>query len=142
MGENHEAELHAGTLALALFGSGGFAAAQNAPASTGGQEKLNLSQSQEQAVTQGLADEPSQTVLGYEGQVGSKPPDSLTQRQLPNDVTAQMPETKSYLFIKLPDRILLIDPDTKTVAEIVGAPATTGSSLGGTNPMNPGAPPR
>jgi hypothetical protein len=40
MGENHEAELHAGTLALALFGSGGFAAAQNAPASTGGQEKL------------------------------------------------------------------------------------------------------
>jgi hypothetical protein len=76
------------------------------------------------------------------GQVGSKPPDSLTQRQLPNDVTAQMPETKSYLFIKLPDRILLIDPDTKTVAEIVGAPATTGSSQGGTNPMNPGAPPR
>lgn len=53
-----------------------------------------------------------------------------------------MPETKSYLFIKLPDRILLIDPDTKTVAEIVGAPATTGSSQGGTNPMNPGAPPR
>jgi hypothetical protein len=53
-----------------------------------------------------------------------------------------MPETKSYPFIKLPDRILLIDPDTKTVAEIVGAPATTGSSLGGTNQMNPGAPPR
>jgi hypothetical protein len=51
-------------------------------------------------------------------------------------------ETKSYLFIKLPDRILLIDPDTKTVAEIVGAAATTGSSQGGTNPMNPGAPPR
>jgi hypothetical protein len=135
-------KLHAGTLALALFGSGGFAAAQNAPASTGGQEKLNLSQSQERAVTQGLADEPSQSIPGYEGQVGSKPPDSLTQRQLPNDVTAQMPETKSYLFIKLPDRILLIDPDTKTVAEIVGAPATTGSSQGGTNPMNPGAPPR
>jgi hypothetical protein len=55
-------KLHAGTLALALFGSGGFAAAQNAPASTGGQEKLNLSQSQERAVTQGLADEPSQSV--------------------------------------------------------------------------------
>jgi hypothetical protein len=41
-------------------------------------------------------------------------------------VTDQVPETKSYLFIKLPDRILLIDPDSKAVAEIVGAPGTTG----------------
>jgi hypothetical protein len=36
-------------------------------------------------------------------------------------------------FIKLPDRILLIDPDNKTVAEIVAGPATTGSGA------NPGA---
>jgi hypothetical protein len=50
-------------------------------------------------------------------------------------------ETKSYLFIKLPDRILLIDPDTKTVAEIVGAPATTGSQSGA-SPTNSGAPSR
>jgi hypothetical protein len=44
---------------------------------------------------------------------------------MPDDVTAQVPETKSFLFIKLPDRILLIDPDSGRVAEIVGAPATT-----------------
>jgi len=31
------------------------------------------------------------------------------------------------VFVKLPDRILLIDPDTQIVAEIVMAPVTTGS---------------
>jgi hypothetical protein len=56
---------------------------------------------------------------------------------MPDDVTAQVPETKTYLFVKLPDRILLIDPDTKVVAEIVGAPATTGTS-----PMSSDSPPR
>jgi hypothetical protein len=50
---------------------------------------------------------------------------------MPDDVTAQVPETKDYLFVKLPDRILIIDPDSKTVAEIVAAPATTGSSPDG-----------
>ena len=125
-------QLRAGTLALALLGTVGLAAAQ-APGGAGQQEKLNLSQAKEQQVTQGLRGEPSQSALGYQSQVGSKPPDSLAQKSLPSDVTDQVPETKTYLFIKLPDRILLIDPDTKMVAEIVGGPATTGS---------PGAPQR
>src|SRR5258706_16416737 len=116
----------AGTLALALVGGVGLAVGQNAPSGADTQEKLNLSQSKEQMVSQGLKSEPAQSSSGYQGEIGSKPPGSLTQKQLPNDVTAQVPETKSYLFIKLPDRVLLIDPDTKTVAEIVGAPATTG----------------
>jgi hypothetical protein len=53
---------------------------------------------------------------------------------MPDDVADQVPETKRYLFIKLPDRIVLIDPDTNMVAEIVGAPATTGANPGDTNP--------
>src|SRR5258705_11845809 len=122
--------LRVGTLALAILGSVGCAAAQNAP-SNGAQDRLNLSQSQGQAVSQGLSSEPSQSAPGYQGQVGSKPPGSLSQKQMPDDVTAQVPETKSYLFVKLPDRILIIDPDSKTVAEIVAAPATTGNNPDG-----------
>ena len=30
-----------------------------------------------------------------------------------------MPQTMNMLFVKLPDRILLIDPDQKMVAEII-----------------------
>jgi hypothetical protein len=134
-------QLRAGTLVLALFGSGGFASAQTAPGSTGAQEKFNLSQSHEQMITQGLRSEPSQSAPGYQGDVGSKPPDSMTSKTLPDEVTAQVPATKTYLFVKLPDRILLIDPDTKVVAEIVGGPATTGRPSDA-SPTSPGSPTR
>jgi hypothetical protein len=125
---NMHKQLRAGAIALALLGSIGLAAAQNPPGSQ--QEKLNLSPSQEQTVSQGLSREPTQSAQGYQGQVGSKPPESLKQQNLPNDVTAQVPATRNMLFIKLPDRILLIDPDNKMVAEIVGGPATTGANPG------------
>jgi len=46
---------------------------------------------------------------------------------LPKARNSPAPETKTFLFVKLPDRILLIDPDSKAVAEIVGGPASTGS---------------
>jgi hypothetical protein len=114
--------LQASAVALAVIGGAGVAFAQNQP------EKLNLSQAKEKQVTDGLSREQSQSAPGYQGQIGSKPPDSLSLKPMPDDVTSQVPETKTYLFVKLPDRILLIDPDTKVVAEIVGAPATTGTS--------------
>ena len=120
-------QLGAGTLVLALLGGMGLAAGQGMSGDAGAQEKLNLSKSKEDTISQRLNREPTQSSPGYSGEVGSKPPDSLTQKQLPDDVTAQVPETKTYLFIKLADRILLIDPESKAVAEIVGAPATTGS---------------
>jgi hypothetical protein len=43
----------------------------------------------------------------------------VTPHGLPSDVTAQVPATKNLLFVKLPDRILLIDPDERQVAEII-----------------------
>ena len=120
-------QLRAGTLVLALLGGMGLAAGQGMSGDAGAQEKLNLSKPKENTISQGLKNEPTQSSPGYRGDVGSKPPDALAQKQLPADVTAQVPETKTYLFIKLADRILLIDPESKAVAEIVGAPATTGS---------------
>jgi hypothetical protein len=135
-------QLRAGTVVLALFGSGGFAIAQTTPGATGAQqEKLNLSQSHEQTITQGLRNEPSQSAPGYQGDVGSKPPDSMTSKALPDNVTAQVPAAKTYLFVKLPDRILLIDPSTRMVAEIVGGPATTGRPSDAVQP-SPGPAPR
>jgi hypothetical protein len=126
-------KLGAGALALVVLG-GGFAAAQNAPGGAPGsrpdQQQLNLSRSQGQMVSQGLSREAAQSAPNYQGQVGSKPPDSTAAKPLPNNVTEQVPETKTYLFVKLPDRILLIDPDTQLVAEIVPADATTGSGTG------------
>jgi hypothetical protein len=96
-----------------------------------GTQQHNLSPAEEQAVTRGLADQPTQNMpSGFTGQVGSKLPLSETGKPLPSDVQAQVPEVKQMLFVKLPDRVLLIDPDSQAVAEILMVPVTTGSSPG------------
>jgi hypothetical protein len=118
-------------IALAVIGSVGIAAAQdNKPSGqSGATSGLNLSPAQERAVTQGLRSEQSQAApSGPQAQVGSRVPDSVTPHAMPGDVTAQVPETKNYLFVKLPDRVLIIDPDSKVVAEVILASDTTGSN--------------
>ena len=114
--------IRAGAITLAIFGSVGFAAAQKPPGS-------DLTATQQRTVSQGLASSPSQAApAGAQPQVGDKVPDSMTAQQLPSNVTDQVPEAKQLLFVKLPDRIVLIDPDTKLVTEIVTNATTTGSN--------------
>jgi hypothetical protein len=110
-------------ISLTLLGIAGFAAAQTSSART------DLSPSQERMVSQGLANTPSQSApAGTQPQVGSKVPDSVTTRELPTNVTDQVPEAKQLLFVTLPDRVMLIDPDTKLVTEIIMDSTTTGSN--------------
>jgi hypothetical protein len=56
----------------------------------------------------------------------------MTAQQLPNNVTDQVPQAKNLLFVKLPDRVILIDPDSEQVSEILmdtdSTSTTTGSS--------------
>jgi hypothetical protein len=127
----------AAALYLLLFGGTVPAAAQN----PGGmlnqgqgtsQEKFNLSPSQEHNMMQVLRNEQKQTPpAAFDGHVGSKVPDSMSTKSLPDEATAQAPETKGLLFVHLPDRVLLIDPDNKAIVEIVADHTTTGS--GGSN---------
>ena len=122
--------IRAGVITLGIFGSVGFAAAQQASGP-------DLTPTQQRTVSQGLASSPSQSApTGAQPQVGDKMPDSMTAQQLPSNVTDQVPEVKKLLFVKLPDRVILIDPDSKLVSEIVMDPdsatgsnsATTGSN--------------
>ena len=122
--------IRAGVITLGIFGSVGFAAAQQASGP-------DLTPTQQRTVSQGLASSPSQSApTGAQPQVGDKVPDSMTAQQLPSNVTDQVPEAKKLLFVKLPDRVILIDPDSKLVSEIVMDPdsatgsnsATTGSN--------------
>jgi hypothetical protein len=107
----------------------GAAVAQNSQQGSQ-QDKLNLNSSQQQTIKQGLADQPAHNVPEYNWQIGDKSPSSETAQRLPNDVQDQVPAAKQMLFVKLPDRILLVDPDTQIVAEIIMDQATTGSGSG------------
>jgi hypothetical protein len=118
-----------GTVTLAIFGNISFAAGQNAPSRAPGAAHPDLSSKQERMVSQALATSPSQPApVGVQPQIGSRLPVSMTAQTLPSDVADQVPEAKQLLFVKLPDRVVLIDPDTQVVTEIVMDPTTTGSS--------------
>jgi hypothetical protein len=123
--------IRAGVVTLGIVGSAGFAAAQQAP----GYDHSDLTPTQQRTVSQGLASSPSQPAPAAQPHVGDRLPDSMTAQALPSDVTDQVPEAKQLLFVKLPDRIILIDPDTKLVHEIVldSDSTTTGSSSSSTN---------
>jgi hypothetical protein len=117
--------IYAGAITLAIIGSIGFAAAQGGP----GADHPNLTPTQERTVSQGLTASPSQAApVGVQPQVGNMLPDSLAAQALPSDVSDRVPEAKQLLFVKLPDRIVLIDPETRLVTEIVMDEATTGSN--------------
>jgi hypothetical protein len=114
--------IYAGAITLAIFGSIGLASAQRGPGT-------DLTATQQRTISQGLASSPSQAApAGTQPQVGDKVPDSMTAQHVPSDITDQVPEAKQLLFVKLPDRIILIDPDTKLVTEIVTDSVTTGSN--------------
>jgi hypothetical protein len=124
--------LYSGALSLVILGSAGAATAQNANDVTQtNNAHPNLNPAQQQMVSSGLASTPSQSApSGAQPQVGDKVPDSMAAQSMPDNVGQQVPEAKQLLFVKLPDRILLIDPDTKQVSEIVAESATTGSATG------------
>ncbi|MDB5577429.1 MAG: hypothetical protein JWR80_2605, partial [Bradyrhizobium sp.] len=108
--------IYASAITLAMLGSIGFASAQRGP----GADHSNLTPAQERTVSQGLAASPSQAApVGVQPQIGDVLPDSLAAQALPSDVSDQVLEVKHLLFVKLPDRIVLIDPETKLVTEIV-----------------------
>jgi hypothetical protein len=103
------------------------------------QDRMRLSQDQQKKVSQGLSGHQQQAApSGFDGQVGSKVPNSMQTQSVPNDVTAQVPETQGLLFVKLPDRVLLIDPNSKAVLEIVADISQPDSSGGGSNTQGSG----
>jgi hypothetical protein len=134
--------LHAAIFAFALIegllaGHAGAQTRDDNGASQGAQGQLDLSQRDAQSITNSLHEEQAQSGQpGYQGELGTKPPNSMTTQQLPDHVTGQVPKVKGYYFIKLPDRVLLLDPASKTVVEIVPAVATTGAGASDENSSN------
>jgi hypothetical protein len=124
----------AGAFALALLGMAGTAAAQSYGGASGSgasssSQQLSLTPSQEQSIKQGLAGQQTDSApAGYQGQIGSALPGSINPHAMPSNVASQVPAAKTLLFVKLPDRVLLVDPQSKMIAEILPVAATTGSS--------------
>jgi hypothetical protein len=114
-------------LALASFGGIGIAAVQHGVGV--GRNPLDVSAAQLQAIRHGLARHPVEPAQsGQHVGIGSRMPSTLAPQRFPNQVTLAVPQTRNYRFVKLPDRVLPVDPASETVAEIVPIPTgRTGS---------------
>ena len=103
------------------------------------QSKLQLSQQQKQQIGQALSGEQAQpAAAGAQAQVGSKLPASMTTKPMPGSVAAQVPATKDFHFVKLQDRVLIVDPKDQMIAEVIQVPSTTGAG----SPASPAPAPR
>jgi len=101
------------------------------------EHKLNLTQQQKQEIMQGLTSEKAESSAGGpEVRVGAKLPNTMLPHAMPSGVTAKVPDTKNFEFVKLSDKILLVDPANKMIAEIVPLSSTTGAGTPA-SPANP-----
>jgi hypothetical protein len=98
--------------------------------------ELNLTAQQKQAIMQSIQSERGQPApAGFQPRIGASVPQSMSLRQLPSNVTAQVPATRDYEFAKLDNNeILLIDPRDRRVADIITSSGTTGAAP---SPMSP-----
>jgi hypothetical protein len=108
--------------------------------------EINLTAQQKQTIMQSVqADRGQAPPVGFLPRVGAAVPQSMPMRQLPPNVTNQIPAAKGLEYSKLDNNdVLLIDPKDRRVAEIITPSSTTGAAPAPTSPPPrspaPGAP--
>jgi hypothetical protein len=92
--------------------------------------ELNLTTQDRLTIEKGVQTEKAQPApAGYLPAIGTQVPQGMTVRQLPSQVTSQVPAAKNLEFAKLDsNEVLLIDPKNRSVAEIIQPAGSTGAA--------------
>ena len=110
-----------GLAALALVASAGVALAAGPSGAVSTGEHLNLTTAQRHEIWQSV-DKPAmkQTApAGFKATVGEAAPSSIKLQPLPSDVSKQVPAVKSYDFAMVQNQVLIVDPSSKKIVDIV-----------------------
>jgi hypothetical protein len=109
-------------VAVAFLGLGSMGVATAA--------ELNLTAAQKQTIVQSVQSEKGQPApAGFLPKVGATMPQTVSLRQLPSNVAAQVPGTKDLQYVKLvTNEILLIESKDRRVAGIIAPSGTTGAA--------------
>lgn len=126
--------LRNGTILLALVGGIGFAAAQTSPSAPGGAKppsstmtpgapgaKLQLSAAQKTAIFKAVSAEPTKPAAQTSVRIslGTQLPGSIELHALPASVVAQVPATQDFRYTMVQSDVVLVDPTTMRVVEII-----------------------
>ena len=104
-----------GLAALALIASGGIAAA------AASSDHLNLSSNQRHEIWQSLSKQSAKenAPAGFKAMVGETAPGSIKLQPLPGDVSSRVPAVKSYDYAMVQNQVLIVDPSSKRIVDIV-----------------------
>jgi hypothetical protein len=125
--------LYVGAAAMALLigASGAFAQTTNmqrnpagapmaAPGATQTPSKISLTAQQKQAIWTSVAsDKGAKAPANFQASIGANVPADIALRPLPANVLQQVPDAKNYRYAKVSDQVLLVDPSTKVVVDII-----------------------
>jgi hypothetical protein len=108
-----------GVAALALIASTGLAAAAGTTATSS--DHLNLSSNQRHEIWQSLSKQTAKenAPVGFKAMVGETAPGSIKLQPLPVDVSSRVPAVKSYDYAMLQNQVLIVDPSSKRIVDIV-----------------------
>ncbi len=129
------ATLRHGTVALALIGGIGIAAAQspsstppggtmggNMSQSTSTQQKLQLSAAQKTAIFKAVSQDKTKlgpTAANFHPSIGAKVPSSIALYALPDNAVAGAPAAKSLKYTMAQNQVVLVNPTTLEIVDII-----------------------
>lgn len=88
--------------------------------STGSSDQLKLTSAQRNEIWKSLSSQTKETPPnGFTAKVGEAVPSALHLQPLPSNVTSNVPAVKSYDFAMLQNEVLLVDPSSKKIVDIV-----------------------
>jgi hypothetical protein len=122
--------IYRNVVAVALLGLGSISVASAA--------ELALTSAQKQTIVQSVQSEKGQPApAGFLAKVGATMPKSVTLKNLPSSVAAQVPGAKDLQYVKLDtNEILLVGAKDGRVAGIIMPSGTTGAAPASTSPAS------
>jgi len=84
----------------------------------------NLSDEQTRAIVQSVKDAKTAapngaTIPDFYATVSVKLPSAVDLRALPDDVRAKIPQTRTYWYTTVGDKVLLVEPANRTVVAVI-----------------------
>ena len=117
--QNLKNHMRLAAVALALFGSLGLAAAQEVnPASV---PDLKLSKDQKHTIYLSISNLKQRETAPptFRAATGAVVPSSVELQPLPKTIVDLIPQMKDYEYAMVTNQVLLVDPKTKQVVEII-----------------------
>jgi hypothetical protein len=112
-------QLYCGVTAVALLLGISAAAAQTGSMMKPGQDSLSLTSTQRRDIYQDISKLKTKQTSNFAAKVGEAVPSSITLRPLPRSASKQVPAVKSYNYAMLGNRVLLVNPNTKKIADVI-----------------------